>query len=278
MMQNPRFPTFAVIVCLLATAIGSRSLPAAELSESEVADLFSQGKELFRQANEISVTDPEAANALYQKSALRLERITREGGVENGKLYYNIGNAYFRMGDVGRAILNYRRAEQFIPQDENLQQNLQFARQRRTDKVEEQQQKAVLKTLFFWHYDLSIGARATLFVIAFLTIWIAAGLRLFRPRSSLRWTIVIASAISLMFLGSLIAETIALKKSRPGVVVADEVIARKGDSVTYEPSFQEPLHAGTEIDLLEERADWLHVELADKRQCWLPASAVELVW
>jgi hypothetical protein len=75
----------------------------------------------------------------------------------------------------------------------------------------------------------------------------------------------------------LLAESLILKNRRPGVIVAEEVVARKGDSETYEPSFQEPLHAGTEWTLVERRGDWFHVELPDSRRCWLPADSVELV-
>ena len=84
----------------------------------------------------------------------------REGGIENGKLYYNLGNVYFRMNDIGRAILNYRRAESYIPNDPNLHQNLSYARSRRLDEIEERQKTKVLRTLFFWHYDLSGWTRS----------------------------------------------------------------------------------------------------------------------
>ena len=127
-------------MALLFAAFSAR----AELGETEIADLFSQGKELFRQANEAAANDPAEARELYHKAALRFERITREGGIQNGKLHYNIGNAYFRMNDFGRAILSYRRAEQYIPNDPNLQQNLDYARKRRTDRIEEQQKTKVL--------------------------------------------------------------------------------------------------------------------------------------
>ena len=61
------------------------------------------------------------------------------------------------------------------------------------------------------------------------------------------------------------------------MVLAEEVIARKGDSDTYEASFQDPLHAGTEFVLVEERGHWIHVELPDGRRCWLPSRDVGLV-
>jgi tetratricopeptide (TPR) repeat protein len=249
----------------------------AELSKTEIADLFSQGKELFRQANEIAASKPLEARDLYRKAALRFERITREGGVQNGKLHYNIGNAYFRINDFGRAILNYRRAEQFIPNDPNLQQNLESARKRRTDRIEEQQKTKVLKTVFFWHYDLSARTRSTIFTIAFLALWGCAAARLFFPRPFLKWIIGVSAVFSVIFLASILVELSNLKQHRPGVILAQEVVARKGDSDTYQPSFKEPLHAGTEFIMVEDRGDWLHLELIDSRRCWIPAKAAGLV-
>ena len=62
-----------------------------------------------------------------------------------------------------------------------------------------------------------------------------------------------------------------------GVILADEVIARKGNSETYQPSFEAPLHAGTEFELIEKRKDWYLINLADGRKCWLPQHSVGLI-
>jgi len=258
---------------LLISAAGAR----AELSESEIADLFSQGKELFREANDLMHEDPVAARELYGKAALRFERIVREGAVRNGRLFYNIGNAYFRMNDIGRAILNYRRAEQFIPNDPNLQQNLDYARKRRMDRVEVSQKSRALRAVFFWHYDFSTKARSAVFMTFFLLAWASAAARLFWRRATLNWIMASAAGIAALFLASLVAESVARGRAVSGVVIAEEAVARKGDSDSYEPSFKEPLHAGTEFDVIEDRGDWLHVRLADSRLCWLPAKAAGLV-
>jgi hypothetical protein len=85
------------------------------------------------------------------------------------------------------------------------------------------------------------------------------------------------SALSLLFAGSLAADEISYNKNRPGVIISSEVSARKGNSETYESSFKEPLHSGTEFILLEERGGWLNIELADARTCWVPAKDVEMV-
>ena len=265
-----------VLACSIALCGASRSAPAAGLDKAAVFDLFSQGKEALRQANEKVASDPAAAKDLYGRAALRFERIVHEGGVRNGKLFYNIGNIHFRLGDVGRAILYYRRAEQLIPNDPNLRQNLGYARARRVDKVDVKERTKVLKTLFFWHYDLSGRARLVLFAVLFGLVWVLAATRLFRPGAAPRWGIVLAGIVAALLFGSLLTDAVG-GSQRAGAVLAPEVVARKGDAETYQPSFTEPLHAGTEFELLEDRGEWLHIELADGRRCWVARKAVGLV-
>lgn len=248
------------------------------LSDAALQDLYSEGKALFRQANEQAETDGEAARALYRRAVQRFERVVREGGIHNGKLYYNIGNIHFRLGDLGRAILYYRRAERYIPDDVNLQQNLAFARRRRADLVPEKQEQMVLKTVLFWHYDLSLRTRSILLATFCLLFWGGLALRLLRPGAVPRAVVVAAGVVALLLFGSILYQTEVQDALSAGVVVATEVVGRKGDGETYQPSFKEPLHAGTEFVLVERRAEWMQVELADGRRCWLPRSAVELLW
>lgn len=266
-----------VIVPLLLLAIGMCPAMLNGLDKAEIADLFSRGKAFFRQANDLVSTNPEQAKAQYQKAVLYFQRIVREGGVENGKLYYNIGNAYFRMGDVGRAILNYRRAERFIPNDPNLRQNLSYARSRRLDQVEEKAQVKVLKIFFFWHYDLNCVARFVLLLIFFDVVWICAGIYLFVKKAALSYAILAGAILSILLVGSLGIESYQESRICPGVIIAKEVTARKGDSKTYQSSFKEPLHAGTEFNLVQDRNHWYHIELTGARRCWIPDSAAKLV-
>ena len=56
-----------------------------------------------------------------------------------------------------------------------------------------------------------------------------------------------------------------------------EVIARQGDAESYQPSFEAPLHAGTEFKLREERGAWWQIGLSDGRNAWIPAKSGELL-
>lgn len=264
---------------LLIVASGVFLLPARgeELSKARIADLFHEANDLYHQADQVAATNPEKAKSLYQQAAMRYESLVTKGGIHNGRLYYNIGNAYFRTNDLGRAILNYRRALQYIPNDPNLRQNLSYARKQRLDKIVEPQDTRVFKTLFFWHYDLSTPSRILLFTFFFAAVWIFAIVRRFARRAFLGWALVIALALTVIMGGSLAAEAITLSRVTPGVIIDPSVVARKGNSDAYAPSFTEPLHAATEFELIEKRDGWYEIRLADDRTCWLPEKSVELV-
>ena len=100
------------------------------------------------------------ANGLYSdkqyvESAQAYEALIHDG-VRNGYLYYNLGNAYIRMGKTGPAILNYVHAQKWIPRDENLAANLKFAIQQTQDKIEPPP-PGTLNILFFWVNDFNFN-------------------------------------------------------------------------------------------------------------------------
>ena len=272
---------FPGILLLLVLALGMgfpSGVLAKRLSAEETQDLYSQAKEFFRQGNTLENQNPQAARDLYQKALVRFEKIVQEGGIHNGKLFYNIGNVYFRMDQLGQAILNYRRALQYLPNDPNLLQNLDYARSRRQDKIEEPSQTKVLQTVLFWHYDVSTGTRFWIFSISFVGFWLYAALRLFFPNPLPRGFLVGVGGVSLLFSGSLLVSEWQETHFQEGVILSQEILARKGDGANYQPSFKEPLHAGTEFRLLEHRGDWYQIELYNGYQTWIPQNTAGLIW
>ncbi|MEI6807240.1 MAG: tetratricopeptide repeat protein [bacterium] len=281
MLKTLRCLTVAIVVCIALGAMVpgvSVALPVVgAMNEGEMSVLLKEGADLFRQANATVGRRPEDAKELYGKAVMRFERIAGEGGIHNGQLYCDIGNAYFRMEDLGRAILNYRRAALYTPNDVNLRQNLEYARSKRSDKVDVGQKTKILNTLFFWHYDLSAKTRALFFLVLFMAGWAAAILRIFLQRSWIGWVIGVTAVLAVLLLGSVAVEEWSMRTLKAGVIVGRDVIARKGDSETYEPSFTEPLHAGTEFEVVEQRPEWYQIELADGRRCWIPWKSSELI-
>lgn len=248
----------------------------AQMSKEHLYSLFSQANESFRQAN--STQDSEQAKKLYENAILTFERIIEQGGIKNAKLYYNLGNAYFLKGDIGKAILNYRRAEKLDDSDTNIQKNLTFARSKRIDKVGIKTEKRVLQTLFFWHYDLAIKTKFILTCIFFGIVCICTAWTILFGRSA-PWVVtsLIFAIFTVCLLSSLIIESRTQSGKICGVITTEEVVARQGDGQNYSPSFKAPLHKGTEFDLMESRPGWLHIKLFDESDGWIPETTAELI-
>jgi hypothetical protein len=279
-------------------------LPAVESAgpppgRPELLDFLEEGQELFHQASNLE--DPEEAAILYRKALDRFVSVAQQGRVRNTRLYYNIANTHYRLGDLGKAILYYRRAELLNPADRNLRHNLEFVRSERVDNLPPNQLSRLARVLFFWHYLLSPGARLYLFAAVFAAACAVAALVVLAwegvrpPRERFFFTtrrpghdsptrgprsllpVIIAGALAALLLASVVAGEIRLRTLRDGVIVADEVVVRKGDGTAYQPSFVDPLHQGAEFVLLENRSGWYYVRFSDGRTGWLPASAAEMI-
>lgn len=260
-------------VCLFFITITASA--RADLPKEQIYSLFNQANQNFRQAN--TTDDPEQADKYYEQAILSFERIIDEGGIQNAKLYYNLANAYFLQGRLGKAILNYRRAAK-LGKDSDIQKNLNFARSQRKDQVVIKTERRVLHTLFFWHYDFAQKTKFLLMYIFFGIICISATVMIWFHRSApLVMTAIIFGLLTICLLGSIVVEAGAEAKNTGGVITVDEVVAYQGDGQNYSPSFKEPLHEGTEFDLLEKRSGWLHIKLFDGSEGWIPDDSAELV-
>ena len=271
-MTKRSFSIMLIYLLLLCLA----SSTGAALSKEQAYSLFSQANQSFRQANSIA-NDPDKARRQYEKAILNYEKIIGDGQIRNPKLYYNLGNAHLLNGDIGNAILNYRRAEMLDKTDTNVQKNLAFARSRRVDKVAVKTEKRILQTLFFWHYDFSIKAKFVITCVCFAIVCISLTIITWYGRAA-PWVAaaVICSVLTTCLLASVVLETRARARRVCGVITTEKVVARQGDGRNYPESFKDPLHAGTEFDLLERRGGWLHIRLVDNSDAWIPDNAAGL--
>ncbi|MBN1363069.1 MAG: tetratricopeptide repeat protein [Sedimentisphaerales bacterium] len=264
-------------VTLIGLVLGLSTPATAQLPREQLYSLLSEANTTFQQAN-AAAGNAERAAELYGQAILLYEKIIEQGGIQNAKLYYNLANAYFLTNDLGRAILNYRRAEQLDRSDVNIRNNLAFARSQRLDKVAVTAEKRVLETLFFWHYDFSLRTKFSLACLFFGVGCIAVTVMLWLGRGPATTTVtVLAVILFVCFLGSVVVEAQRCAHTVHGVITASEIVARQGDGLNYPPSFENPLHAGTEFVLVEQRPGWLHIELSNGSDAWIPDDAAGLV-
>jgi len=218
------------------------------------------------------------ANTAYEQgdyaTAIRdyLELIDRD--VNSGQMHFNLGNAYLRNGELGRATAQFRRSRNLLPRDEDIRANLTFARESTRDAIAPPEPSPVLSTLLFWHYRLSRAELAMLAVVVSVVFWSLAIVRVYHRASELLGWILIALLVVLLgTVGSLLGHRFF---SQPvAVVVPQEIEAFTAPDIESVVRFK--LHAGTELRVRDEREGWLRVVLPDEQQGWIEAVWAEIV-
>ncbi len=250
-----RIGVVAILFVLLGCAGCS---PSVDL---EVARAFQEAQKTFDEAD--SPEDFLRAAGLYQSI---LDR-----GVVSGVVLYNQGNAYMRAGRRGRAIAAYRQAQRYRPRDPYLESNLSFALGTENPAG---RRRPVVEYLLFWQDWLSYPEKARLTAAAAVVTFVLAVAGLFWHRRLLTRLAIGVLALTLLLAFSTGYDWYRYDYVVHGVVVQDEVIARKGNAASYEPAFTEALTEGTEFRLVEARGDWLLIRLPGGQEGWVERGAV----
>jgi len=194
-----------------------------------------------------------------------------EAGQVNGHIFYNLGNCYIRMGELGKAILQYRKASLLLPRDGDLKANLQYARSLRQDRIEAETNPNLLHTLAFWYHGTSLRELLLAFLVLHALFWCSVLARLFRGSEWILWLFGVSLSLSLAAGVSAALKYRETFHSRAGVVLAEEVQVRAGftrqDTVLY------VLHEGTEFSILGEEKGYWKTALGDGKKGWIPADS-----
>lgn len=253
---------FCLIFCVTMAAI-LYSLPPVLAQDTPGIDVTTA----FFKANEAYNTGKfKEAASLYEAA---IEK------TENGYLYYNLGNCYFKTGELGQALLNYRRAQKLTPRFEDLLSNLNYARQETKDKIEAKGYSQALRKVFFWYYMFSKKELIIAFVALNFAFFLVAGIRLYTKADAVKWILVIVSILYLISGASALTRIYQDSYGKEGVVTAQEVSVRSGNAVNNVVLFM--LHEGAEFKARKIKGDWLKIELADGKKGWIQSMGAEII-
>jgi len=194
-------------------------------------------------------------------------------GVESPNVYYNLGNAYFRAGEIGRAVFNYERARRLAPSDPDVLANLAFARSRGA----EAEPRSTLSRILFPLADRMSTDRLFVGAIFAWTVFFAllAVMRLVpRARVGAGRGAIVAALVTVVFLGSGIARLFTVEWASDAIVVSDRVA-----TIRFEPSATGAAHfeakPGAVLKWIAERDGWAQVARSDGRRGWVERAAIE---
>ncbi|MGE0479798.1 MAG: hypothetical protein AB7Q17_04935 [Phycisphaerae bacterium] len=266
-----------VCVAMLVALFAIPALAASEsLSHDAQREILQKALAAFDQAVNVARRDESQAERLYRDAAAGFESLAA-AGVRNAALEYNLGNTFFRLNDLGRAILHYRRAARLAAPAADLVANLEYARARVTPQFAPSGESRLFRQLFAWHVQTSRMSRLQAAGIAALIGSAALLLRLRWRNPALAWVAGGALAVAGLAAGSLVVQLRDEAAAPPAVVIRADTTLRLGRGEGYDPALAAPLGAGVELRIINERGDWLEIRLPTGVTGWLPAAAVERV-
>ena len=182
------------------------------------------------------------------------------------EVLFNLGNAYYRHGDLGEAILAYRRAQRLAPRDPDIHANLGFAAQSAGIELPARRPLAALLLDFSRAEWLGFGAVCFWLLAGALAVWIAWP----RFRFAARPAAAGLAALLLLALAGLALHR-ELDQTPEGVVMTREQKILSSPLETATPLLAVP--EGAIVRMRENRGTWVEVELGETRG-WLPAAAL----
>lgn len=256
---SPSAATAGLLVALTLTALtvdagedltGARGAYQAALAETDRlrrVRLFEQAADALRP---VALSNPAAA-----------------------ELQVDWGNAALGAQDRGWAVLAWRRAVRADPGNERASRNLEWVRDRLPAWLPRPASAGALDSLMFWRDRLTaaqlliVGSAGFALAVLVLVPWRGA------PQP---WRRALAGLAAVVWLAAT-ASALLTNGGDAAVVVLDGATLRSADSVGASPTYPNPLPAGTEVTVVEDRATWLRVALADGTQGWLSATGVARV-
>jgi len=223
------------------------------------------------------------AEQLYREGkyaeAAEIYRQMLSGGQESSELYYNLGNAYFKMGENTRAILNYERALLLNPADRMARYNLDMARQAVVDKIE------VLPELFVarWYKAVETHYSADqwgyISVGLFVLFLVMAALFFYSRSVGLKKTGFFVGI--LVFLLTLTSIFFAIRQDRRisereyAVITTPSVTVKGAPDSSGTDLFL--IHEGLKVRVIGRLGDWYNIRLADGNEGWVAQSDLEKI-
>ena len=274
MRHLPR--TLLLALVAMGIAVPCSTLRADMLDASQQERILMEAQAEYDEAAKMLRTNPAEAASAFRRAAAEFQLLV-DDGIQNGELYYDLGNAWYQAGDLGHAIANYLRAERLMPDDPRLDANLSYARSQVRPQITDDGHVALLRKLVFWHDAWGLRWRLLGFGLAWIILWGALVVRSVRHYPGWNYLAGTAAACSLLLGVSAMWDISIDSGHTRGVLVGDQVIVRKGNAESFSPQFEEPINRGVEFEVLEERPDWLHIELGNGEKGWIHTSDAEIV-
>ncbi|MDZ7372747.1 MAG: tetratricopeptide repeat protein [candidate division KSB1 bacterium] len=259
-------PLAAVSLTAFLHLAGVSGAPAhgAPAPTASVTEWFRAGNDLYRQGQ-------------YREAIAQYQRVL-DSGYESAELYYNLGNCYYRLRQIGKAVLYLERARRLAPNDEDIAHNLAVVQLQVVDKIPEIPRWFLHRWAASARDLLSLDQwTVTLLVLYLGTIGLAIVRVLVRKKAVQQWSgrgAVVLGALTVL-VGLFWAGALHAHRQLYGVILDAKVDVRSGPEGTATELFS--LHEGTRVQIRKQTGNWCEIRLPDGKVGWVTRSSLEVI-
>lgn len=226
-----------------------------------------------------AMADSAYTHERYAEAAFIYRQLTDSLG-ESAQLYFNLGNCYYRLDSIARAILYYERARLLDPSDDDIRLNLEMARAKTVDKVVPTSEMffvAVYRSLVL---SLSITEWAVLAIVSFILALAAFCVYLFVPSIAAKkvgFTVAVVALLLCIFANVAAFQQRSHIQHRTGaVVMTPSAVVKSTPSASGTDLFI--LHEGTHVDIIDDSMrEWVEIHMSDGKDGWLSRENIEVI-
>lgn len=230
------------------------------LGFSQNEDLFEKGNSAYQEGN-------------YESAIQQYEKIL-DNGEASAEVYYNLGNAHYKLNHIAPSIYYFEKALQLDPADEDIKNNIAFARNMAIDDIETVEDRGLSQSLNGLIATFSAGSWAGIaifFSILFVALFL---LYYYTPKPLFKRIFLGVAVISVILcVASIIfgyQQQSFIQDNKYAIIFSEEADVRDEPNLRGESSFQ--LHEGTKAKILENFQEWTRIELANGAQGWTDSS------
>jgi len=242
--------------------VGVASLLGTPSAQADVFDAaWNRGNDAYQTGN-------------YAAARTAYEEIDRQG-VVSSDLYYNLGVAHFRLGDLGRATWNFERTLELDPDDDDASFNLKQVRKLLALSSHDKIEGGDVAPLWIRVVtQVSPSMEAWVFVALYLLAFALLFLRLrASPGSRMGYTAGFAvTGLLALLAGVLLFGRVSLDQIPFGIVLPKSVDCKDGADSNYRTSFT--LHAGLRVRIVDQDTQWVRIRLHNGLEGWVPENSV----
>ncbi|MEO9890880.1 tetratricopeptide repeat protein [Aurantibacter sp.] len=227
--------------------------------------LFKKGNDAYNEGNFVTAADQYLA--------------ILEKGEHSAEVYFNLGNAYYKLNQIAPSIYYYEKALLLKPKDAEILNNLAYAQNMTLDAIDTLPTSGLTNLYKQFTEILSFDQWAKIavaFMILFVLLYIAFYFFNYATRKRIAF---ITSLIALLF--SVLAAVFAyiefddFNKNNPAIVFVKESQVKTEPNDRSQQSFI--LHEGTKVNVIGTLKEWNEIQLADGQTGWISSENIKII-